>query len=889
MSKGGGGTNTVETQSGPPQAVLDQYSNVIAQANQVASTPYTTGGFNANNLVAPFNATENSAYNTINNAQGLQSPYLGNAQNLINNSQTPIWNNVQQYSPTTMAQYANPYLNQAVGSTEAEINNQDQQQQQQVIGNAISSGAWGGDRSAIAQSELANQQDLARNATISGMENTGFNQQQNEFNSQQTSQIGANEANAWLASQGAFGEANLGNESLNTTLSGANAQLAAGQQQQAQTQSTMNIPYEQFLAQQAYPFQTTGWLSGISTGVGGSSGGTGTTTSPGPSTASQLGGLGLAGLGLSNSGAFSGLSGLFAGADTTGDASFLESAIASAFAANRGGVVPARAKGGFIPHYDDGGAIGGLSPSVAGSNPMVQSEYAKYQNLPTEKLQELAARMGGTPQGAIIRQALQQKQTMTANPQQPQGISPQSAMARGGFAHYDNGGGGGALDQDMSPDDAAQMVNLYGDDNSPSAPPAPAAPGLSPVGAGEAMPSRADFMKNYTDTVSNAAPYNKVDPSESLMKAGFAMMAGQSPHALENVGEGALAGVNDYQAQKKQAASESERRGTLQEQGEGLYDTMMQHKEQMAHENAQLGETSRHNTVDEKQNQEKIDQGKYTVSPFGQVINTKTGEMVSNPSTQTAPPVDAEGKPITGDAYLATLPQDRAIIAKKIGDGEMPWPTGFALKTPVMIQGIMDASKYDSSANAERYGAVNKFTNGPWGQNNITFDTVGNHMAVISEAAKALDNGDVRAWNNVKNKLKEQYGDAAPTNMDAGKTFVSGEIVKAITGAGGVTDRQEAQKMFQDAASSGQLTGAANMVKDMVQGRVEATGTQWNSATKKDTYVDRWLSPQTKKWLNVDGGGHKMISVVSPDGKQTGYMSPSELSEAEKNGWKVAQ
>src|SRR5580698_9096778 len=116
MGKGGGGTNTTNTvtNSAPPPQVMAQYQNVIAQANQTAATPYTTGGFDASNMVAGSSPDQLSAFNTTNNAQGMQSPYLNQAQSYLNNSQTPILNGVQQYSPSTMAQYANPYMNQAV-------------------------------------------------------------------------------------------------------------------------------------------------------------------------------------------------------------------------------------------------------------------------------------------------------------------------------------------------------------------------------------------------------------------------------------------------------------------------------------------------------------------------------------------------------------------------------------------------------------------------------------------------------------------------------------------------------------------------------------------------------------------------------------------------------
>jgi hypothetical protein len=67
------------------------------------------------------------------------------------------------------------------------------------------------------------------------------------------------------------------------------------QQEQQAIDTAMQNNY---LQQQAYPFQTTGWLGNLIEGTGSASGGTGTTSSPGPSTASQAAGGITSGLGI---------------------------------------------------------------------------------------------------------------------------------------------------------------------------------------------------------------------------------------------------------------------------------------------------------------------------------------------------------------------------------------------------------------------------------------------------------------------------------------------------------------------------------------------------------------------------------------------------------------
>lgn len=92
-----------------------------------------------------------------------------------------------------------------------------------------------------------------------------------------------------------------------------------------------------------------------------------------------------------------------------------------------------RDMGGMIPRFDDGGQIGGLLPSAQNANPIAQGQWQRYESLPTEKLQELAVRLQGTPQAQLVQKALQQKQLM---PQQGLGTAaptPQPpAMAGGG-------------------------------------------------------------------------------------------------------------------------------------------------------------------------------------------------------------------------------------------------------------------------------------------------------------------------------------------------------------------------------------------------------------------------------------------------------------------------
>jgi hypothetical protein len=184
------------------------------------------------------------------------------------------------YTAANVDQYMSPYQGDVVNSTEAQLNNQDAIQQQQLTGSAISAGAFGGDRSGVAQGVLGGQQALANNSTIANLENTGFANAQGQFNTQNQAQMTAQQASNSADQAASYALGSLGPTAENTALSGANALLGAGTTEQNVAQENLNVPYEQYLQQQAYPYQSlafeAGLLPGVAQGTGISS--TGSTT-----------------------------------------------------------------------------------------------------------------------------------------------------------------------------------------------------------------------------------------------------------------------------------------------------------------------------------------------------------------------------------------------------------------------------------------------------------------------------------------------------------------------------------------------------------------------------------------------------------------------------------
>lgn len=272
----------------PPPEVVANYKAVTQQAQNVAATPYSAYG---GQLVSPINQQQNTGIGAVNAASGIQNPYNATAGGLASASSGAV--DPTQFSSSQIQQYESPYQSDVINATETQIQNQNQQQSAALRGNAISSGAMGGDRAGIAQAALAGQQDIANNATLANLNNQNYQQALGEFNTQQGVglQAGQNTAARQLAASQQLGA--LGGQAQTEALAEANAQTNAGTLQQTTQQAQDTAAYNQFLQQQAYPFETTGWLANIVEGIGSQSGGssTGQTTQQGNAGSQIAGGL----------------------------------------------------------------------------------------------------------------------------------------------------------------------------------------------------------------------------------------------------------------------------------------------------------------------------------------------------------------------------------------------------------------------------------------------------------------------------------------------------------------------------------------------------------------------------------------------------------------------
>lgn len=320
-SKGQSTTNQASSYVPSTQA-SGAITGALNQAQSAASLPFSI----PQAPVAGFSQDQLSAFNTVNNAQGMAQPYINQANNYFQQSATP-----------DISAYFNPMAS-AVGAQLQNVFGQQNVQNNASL--AQSAGGVGADRIAVGQGNLANQQGLAAGQTFANLYQPAVQAAQQQQSLQQSA---------------GYGSAALGNEALNTTLQGAQAQLGTGGLQQQYQQALLNAPYQQQLAQAAFPYQQSQFLTNsvasLAPGLGGTTYGQGNSTPAQPSVWSQLLGAGVAGAGIYggfNGGSGSGTPALYSG-----------SAIPGAVGPTSVNGQPLVASGGAIrnPYYDEGGGV----------------------------------------------------------------------------------------------------------------------------------------------------------------------------------------------------------------------------------------------------------------------------------------------------------------------------------------------------------------------------------------------------------------------------------------------------------------------------------------------------------------------------------------------------
>jgi hypothetical protein len=530
--KGGGGSapapapsSQTVTNTSIPEYARPYVENMLGKTEALTDINQNPYQNYEGQRIAGFSPMQQQAFENVGNMQ--VAPQLGQASGLAGISGMGSLGTAnqmgrigQQYAnqatnPYAQQAYMSPYIQNALQPQLAEMNRQYDITGNQMKGQAVGQGAFGGNRAALMQAENERNKNMAMNAAIG----SGY---QNAFQAaQQAQQFGAGLGLQGLQGQMAgYGQANqaagtlgqLGQTQYGQQMGIGQEQQKVGATQQAQAQQGLDLAYQDFLKQKNYPYQQLAFMSDMTRGLPLSQAAQSVYTAP-PNAMSQIGGLGMSALGIY------GMSGGFKGA-------------------KEGGLMAAKAykEGGLT--YADGGDISMMSD---------------------KQLEELLANPSTDPMmAAEIEKVLMLHRRMAMNPESEQIMAP--ALGRSGVASIGTGdmvpegmatGAGGGIVAFKTGD----IVNLkepnLSDDTKERRKMLQERESAMFKRLFEEQDPFKESKTSEAEARTALAESKRINPWSALTNAGFAMMKGSDDPAkrqnfLSNLGEAGTAGLSTY-------------------------------------------------------------------------------------------------------------------------------------------------------------------------------------------------------------------------------------------------------------------------------------------------------------------------------------------------------
>lgn len=908
-----------------------------------------------------------------------------------------------------ISNFFNPYA----GAVTANLKDIFGQQMAQTTGNLTQqAGGVGADRIAVGQSELAKQQGLAAGQTLASLYQPALQAAQS------------------AAFTGASGLANVGQGAQGAALQGSQALLGTGGLQQQLAQAQLNSPYQQQLAQAAFPYQQAQFLAGITgslaPGLGGTTTGQSQTTKPGPSLFSQIlggitGGVGL----LGGTGAF-GNNGWMTGGKGSGNEAYGGNGVwggssqyplaglspedyGSGFA--RGGrtdpfVVDLPRRGDGSYGYDDGGPVPDDPMSVIPEVPLAAPQvHVPQLNLAPPKEESGSGGGGkGSGVGDIAKLAMMfVNRGGRVNPYADGGgvsdepdflekiarslhegrdlgqrtfynrtraglwnsaTAPEEGSTYGGlgpglrtrrfldtmeaqrisdkFRGQGYAAGGALEDDDPSPAtfderfpyrmpepaayeawradapamDRAEDVPVMAFSGEPAARALPARVGQAGAASTLPPPPAAEDVNPYSPStaVNPEGPYARQDSSSSfaaspwaaLMAAGLGMMAGTSPFAGVNIGQGGLQGLKTLEAQRAAAQKDT----TIAQAARRLELEAKHHEDQYTrmtpYQKAQVAKAERDAAI-EALKPVQIGQDAYG-RPVYAKRNAKTGEYEEiRPSQDAAPaappapvvpavpavpgqdesalPVNAKPtqgllpngtfgpveppKEGTDPAALEGMRPGDVKLVKAIAEGRQKFlPIG--RNNPYNRMIMEKVHEYDpnvdETAFSRRQRTANFFavgTQGGGGQNITAMNTFGQHAEELLRLSEELKMGNYPTLNALRTALAKQGLTEREIQSKIGAWEVASKAVadegaKVFAGSNSaLADRESWQGKFDVNNPQSVTKEKLKEVVKLIEGRLNALTAQYNEGMRTTHEAKDFIAPRTREIFDRITSGKK--------------------------------
>jgi hypothetical protein len=192
---------------------------------------------------------------------------------------------------------------------------------------------------------------------------------------------------------------------------------------------------------------------------------------------------------------------------------------------------------------------------------------------------------------------------------------------------------------------------------------------------------------------------------------------------------------------------------------------------------------------------------------------------------------EAINKGITGPDLLAVIPKSLAGQVSAILEHRAAPPSGNTTRSSQLMQIVQAADPtYDAQQYKTKQGIETAFTAGLPSRTLKSINVADDHLKVLNSTIDALQNGNVKAFNQLGNTIATQFGSPAPTDFNGVKAIVADELVKAILGgAGALGDRKAIQETINSAMDPDALRSMIKRYQQLMDGQRTGLADQYKS------------------------------------------------------------
>lgn len=225
-----------------------------------------------------------------------------------------------------------------------------------------------------------------------------------------------------------------------------------------------------------------------------------------------------------------------------------------------------------------------------------------------------------------------------------------------------------------------------------------------------------------------------------------------------------------------------------------------------------------------------------------------------------------------GEDALANLDPATASVVRQIGDGKQDFATMASRMPPAAktnLAALVAAynPNFDQATFKIQTKAAEKATSGQWADTRVAYNTGLDHSKNLLDAVDALNNGDVKKLNSLKNYFKTEFGSPDVPTYDAIANAYNHEVT-AVISKGHMTDKEveTGHAVLPDNASPQTLRKVIGAYQNLVLSKRDELDKviKAGSGNKADAVLGVKSSSDAGTQQTV---GHKIGDVIVQNGR----------------------